>query len=388
MTSHNRWAWVEIDLDAVAHNVRTLRSIIAPAALSAVVKANGYGHGARAIAQCALDSGATGLCVALVAEGVALRDAGIEAPILVLSEQPPELVDTLVRYQLTATVYTEQYASMLATSVGFGSSGYPVHIKVDTGMQRVGVPAGQAIDLIRSVMSLAPRLSVEGLYTHLACADEPSFHPNREQLDTFSELIGDLQQLGISIPCLHAANSAGAVAIAEARFSLVRVGIALYGISPGRGVDHLVGDLRPVMSLHARVSYVKRVSAGSHVSYGWRHRFDRDTTLATLPIGYADGVPRRLGTLPDRPGADVLIGGRRCPIVGVVTMDQLMVDVGDHDVSIGDQAVLIGGQGDQLVRVEEWADRLGTIGYEIVCAISNRVPRVVRGGTVGLSIEG
>ena len=163
---------------------------------------------------------------------------------------------------------------------------------------------------------------------------------------------------------------------------MVRTGIAIYGISPGPGVDHLTNDLRPVMSLRAKVSLVKRAPAGTHVSYGWRHRFDRATTLATVPIGYADGVPRRLGTLSDLPGTDVLIGGRRCPIVGVVTMDQLMVDVGDADVAVGDEVVLIGRQGEHMIRAEDWASRLGTIGYEIVCGISSRVPRVLRSRSI------
>jgi alanine racemase len=180
---------------------------------------------------------------------------------------------------------------------------------------------------------------------------------------------------------VHAANSAGGLALVKARFDLVRAGIAIYGISPGPGVDHLAAALRPVMSLTARIGQVKHVAAGEHVSYGWRHRFESDTVIATVPIGYADGVPRRLGTLHDCRGADVLIGGRRCPIVGVVTMDQVMVDVGpdaDSAVAVGDEVVLIGRQGEHVVTADDWAQRLGTIGYEIVCGISARVPRHVR----------
>ncbi|MFP5488796.1 MAG: alanine racemase, partial [Acidimicrobiia bacterium] len=213
------------------------------------------------------------------------------------------------------------------------------------------------------------------IFTHLACADEPERPANDEQLDVFDRVLDDLG--AAAPPVVHAANSAAALALPRARRSLVRCGIALYGISPGAGVDHLVGELRPALRLVARASFVKRVAAGSHVSYGWRHRTDRDTTLVTVPIGYADGVPRRLGTLPDRPGADVLVRGRRCPIVGVVTMDQLVVDVGDATVEVGDEVVLIGEQGDDRITAEEWAERLGTIGYEIVCGIGSRVPRVV-----------
>jgi alanine racemase len=232
-----------------------------------------------------------------------------------------------------------------------------------------------------------PALRIGGVFTHLACADEPAAASNAAQLAEFESVLGLLGELGVdrsgpARPVVHAANSAGALAVPESRYDLVRAGIAIYGISPGRGVDDLAADLRPVMSLRARVSHVKHVSAGDGVSYGLRHRFERDTVVATVPIGYADGVPRRLGTLQDRPGADVLIGGRRRPIVGVVTMDQLMVDVGGTpDVAVGEEVVLIGRQDEQLIRAEEWAERLGTIGYEIVCGISARVPRRVHPAT-------
>jgi len=223
------------------------------------------------------------------------------------------------------------------------------------------------------------------VFTHLACADEPSHPATAEQLARLDVVLAELDAAGLAPPLVHAANSAGALAHPDARRSFVRAGIALYGISPGPGVAHQATALRPAMSLRARVSHVKPVVAGSHVSYGWRHRFERDTTLATLPIGYADGVPRRLGTLPDRPGGDVLIGGHRCPIVGVVTMDQLTVDVAPvvdagGQVAVGDEAVLLGAQGDERIGADEWADRLGTIAYEIVCSIGARVPRRVLGG--------
>jgi alanine racemase len=378
-----RWAWAEVDLTAIEHNVRTLRDAVAPAGLWAVVKADGYGHGATDVAQAALAAGATGLCVALTTEGVALRGAGIAAPILVLSQQPPAEIPLLVGHGLTPTVDTAGYADALAAAAaeaGAGGDRLGVHVKVDTGMQRVGVVAADAADLVARVAAL-PQLAVDGVYTHLACADVPGHEANDEQLALFDAVIAELDRRNLHPPLVHAANSAGAVAIPAARRSFVRAGIAMYGISPGALVDHLLAGLRPALSLRARVSHVKRVRAGSHVSYGWRHRFERDTTVATVPIGYADGVPRRLGTLPDRPGADVLVGGRRCPIVGVVTMDQLMVDVGDGHVDVGDEVVLIGRQGDDTVRAEDWAERLGTIGYEIVCGITSRVPRITVRGT-------
>jgi alanine racemase len=376
-----RWAWADIDLAALANNVAFMREAVQPAGVWAVVKADGYGHGASTIARAALGAGAEGLCVALTAEGVALREAGVTAPILVLSQQPPDEVATLVRHGLTPTVYEPGYADALAAAASAaGAATVGVHVKVDTGMQRVGAAPVDTPTLVDHVRGRTT-LDLAGVYTHLACADDPGHRANAEQLDAFAAVLAELDRRGTRPRFVHAANSAAALTLRVARHSFVRAGIALYGISPGPGVGSVADRLMPVMSLHARVTFVKRVAAGSHVSYGWKHRFERDTTVATLPLGYADGVPRRLGTLPDRPGADVLINGRRCPIVGVVTMDQTLVDVGHiGDVAVGDEAVLIGSQGGETVRAQDWADRLGTIGYEIVCAITARVPRVVVGG--------
>jgi alanine racemase len=222
-------------------------------------------------------------------------------------------------------------------------------------------------------------LRLAGVWTHLAMADDPADEFTREQLDLFDEVLANIPPETLrDVPAIHAANSAAALAHPDAHRTLVRAGIAIYGISPGPGVDDLCVDLRPAMSVRALVSHVKQVRSASRISYGLRHRFTRDTTVATIPIGYADGVPRRLFAV----GGEVLIGGRRCPIVGVVTMDQLMVDCGDADVRVGDEVVLIGEQdgptGSDRIRAEDWASLLDTIGYEIVCGISSRVPRVPR----------
>jgi alanine racemase len=381
MSTPERWAWAEVDLDALAHNVGVVAAAAAPATVWAVVKADGYGHGAAIVAERALEAGAGGLCVALAAEALELRDAGITAPILVLSQQPGDWLRPLIEAGVAITAYTAEHVDDVAGAARAVGRAVEVHVKVDTGMHRVGADPGSVRSLVERVNSHAPALQLSGLYTHLACADQPDAAANAHQLAGFRAVLDDVRAAGGEMPVLHAANSAGALALADARFDLVRAGIAIYGISPGPGVDHLTADLRPVMSLRARVSLVKRVPAGDHVSYGWRHQFASDTVVATVPIGYADGVSRRLGTMPDRPGADVLIGGRRHPIVGVVTMDQLMVDVGEAgSVAVGDEVVLIGRQGEHLIRAEDWAERLGTIGYEIVCGISSRVPRVHRSG--------
>jgi alanine racemase len=370
-----RWGWAEIDVPAIVHNVGHLRRTVAPAGVWAVVKADGYGHGAVTVARAALRAGAEGLCVALVQEGVELRAAGLDAPILVLSEQPPEQVPAMLAHRLTPVVYTQTYIEACDAAAD-ADAPVDVHLKLDTGMQRVGAAPDDAVRLARSI-DAAAGLRLAGVSTHLALADEPARPVSIEQLAAFDDALAAVEAARGPVPIVHTANSAGALAWPAARRSFARVGIATYGISPGPGVDDLAAPLRPVLALKARVSYVKRVRAGTHVSYGWRHRFDRDTAIATVPLGYADGVPRRLGTLPDRPGADVLIGGRRCPIVGVVTMDQFLVDVGDAGVEVGDEVVLIGTQAGERIRAEDWAERLGTIGYEIVCGISQRVPRVI-----------
>jgi len=373
-----RWAWVDVDLDAVRHNVEHLRSVVAPSTLWAVVKGDGYGHGAVEVAQAALDAGAEGLCVALVQEGVELRDAGIVAPILLLSEQPIDAVDDIVRYRLMATVYSVPFIDAIAEAArARGVRGIPVHLKIDTGMQRVGVQVDEVAGVKAALEAQHPSLLLVGVFTHLALADEPDDDFTTIQLSRFDAALVDVfgSVTATSHVLVHAANSAGALAHPAARRSFVRAGIAIYGISPGHRLDSLCDELRPALSLKARVSYVKRAVAGSSISYGQRHTFERDTTVATVPIGYADGVSRRLFEV----GGEVLVGGRRRRIVGVVTMDQLMVDCGDDSVAVGDEVVLIGDQdgpdGPQRIRAADWADLLGTIGYEVVCGIGPRVPR-------------
>ncbi len=363
----SRWAWADVDVDAVRHNVELLCSIAAPAAVWAVVKADAYGHGAVPVARAALRGGATGLCVALVQEGVSLREAGFDCPILVLSEQPATELVEAVRAELDLTVYS--YAQLEAIAVA-GGRDHPVHLKIDTGMRRVGAAADEALGLAAAISgSIAVRLA--GVCTHLAVADEPADAFTAVQIEAFEDVLTALAVAGYHPPLVHAANSAATLAHPRSHFGMVRAGIAIYGISPGAALDQLTAGLRPALSLRSRVSHVKQVRAGDRISYGLRHRFDGNTIVATLPLGYADGVPRRLFAC----GGDVLIGGRRRPIVGVVTMDQMMVDCGADSVTVGDEAVLIGRQGGEAISATEWADRLGTIGYEVVCGISSRIAR-------------
>ena len=366
-----RWAWAEIHTGLISHNVAIVAQRTAPVQVWAVVKANGYGHGAVPVANAALAGGATGLCVAIVDEGVALRRAGITAPILLLSEQPPELADLIVGYQLTPTVTTTRGAAVLAASAAAADQTIKVHIKVDTGMHRVGVAPNETVSLA-SFVSSYESLTIEGVYTHFAVADDPSHPANAAQLSAFNTVLENLSSRGINPPLVHAANSAAALANESSRFTMVRLGIAMYGLRPGTGVAELCAGLIPAMSLKARVSAVRWVEAGEAVSYGLVRPLTKGSLIATVPIGYADGVPRALG----RTNIQVLLNGVPRTIAGTITMDQLMIDCeSDSSVMVGDEVVLIGKQGEHSVTADDWAEALGTIGYEIVCGISPRIFR-------------
>jgi len=366
-----RWAWAEVHTGLISHNVAIVAQRTAPVQVWAVVKANGYGHGAIQVANAALAGGAAGLCVAIVDEGVALRRAGIIAPILLLSEQPPELSDLIIGYQLTPTATTTRGAAVLAASAAAADQTISVHIKVDTGMHRVGVAPNEVVSLA-SFISSYESLTIEGVYTHFAVADDPSHPANASQLSAFNTVLDNLSSRGINPPLVHAANSAAALANEPSRFTMVRLGIAMYGLRPGLGVVELCAGLIPAMSLKARVSAVRWVEAGEAVSYGLVRPLTKGSLIATVPIGYADGVPRALG----RTNVQVLLNGVPRTIAGTITMDQLMLDCeSDSSVTVGDEVVLIGKQGEHSVTADDWAEALGTIGYEIVCGISPRIFR-------------
>ncbi len=373
-----RPAWAEIDLDAVRHNARLLADLVAPAELCAVVKAWGYGHGPARVARAAIEGGATWLAVALVEEGSQLRAAGITVPILLLSEPQPAAMADVVRSRLTPTIYTGEGMEAVTDQVAAHgiSEPFPVHVKVDTGMHRVGATPDDAVTLARRVAE-EPVLALDGVWTHLAVADEIGSPDTDVQLARFRSTLDRLAEQGIRPRLVHAANSAGALFHPASRFDMVRCGISLYGLAPASGLaaEPASARLRPAMSLRARVSFVKEVDAGERLSYGLRYRVPVRTVVATVPMGYADGVSRALSST----GGQVLIGGRRLPIAGTVTMDQVLVDCGPGaDVAAGDAVVLLGRQGDEEITAWEWADRVGTISYEVVCGVGPRVPRVYR----------
>jgi len=370
----------EVDLDAIAHNVGVLLDRAGGAAVCAVVKADGYGHGAVPVAQAALAGGATWLGVAHVEEGRALRSAGIDAPILVLSEcgTDPEVLDAALACDLHLTAYRPAFLDALGERVRqVGAPPAPVHLKVDTGMRRVGCEPHDAVGLARRVVG-DPHLRLAGTMTHLAVADEPGNVGTDAQLGRFEDVLADLDRAGIDPGVRHAANSAGTLLHPRSHLDLVRAGIAVYGIPPAPVLSG-VAPLRPAMRWTSAVRFVKPVARGEGVSYGHRHVFEAPTVVATVPVGYADGVRRRLGLL----GGEVLVRGRRCPIVGVVTMDQLVVDVGDLPVEVGDEVVLVGAQDGDEITATEVALLLDTIAYEVTCAVSPRVQRRWSGGPGG-----
>lgn len=366
-----RPAWAEVDLPAIRHNAAVLAAHVAPASLCAVVKAGGYGHGAPEVARAALEGGATWLAVALVEEGHELREAGIDAPVLLLSEPAPSAMGEVVESRLTPTLYTFDGLSALLASVRGGP--FPVHVKVDTGMHRVGAAPVEAVRLATAVAS-EPALELEGFWTHFAVSDEVANPYTADQVAAFRAALAQLESAGIRPRILHAANSGGALWHPDSWFDLVRCGIALYGLAPDGALAALepASQLRPAMALKARVGYVKRVAAGERLSYGLRYQLDEESVVATVPLGYADGVTRGLSAA----GASLLVGGERRPIAGTVTMDQIMVDCGPtSNVAVGDEVVLFGRQGDAAITAWEWAELTGTIAYEVVCGISERVPR-------------
>ncbi len=372
-----RHAWITVDLDAIEQNTRLLRAAAPDSLLCAVVKADGYGHGSVQAAKAALAGGATWLGVALVEEGVTLRDAGITAPVLLLSEAPADAFPDALRAGLTPTVYTPAGVEAARSAVAAAASGpWPVHLKVDTGMHRVGVDPAAA-PTIAAQISGSPELVLGGTFTHLAVADAPKRPETEAQLDLFDQVISAITAAGIDPGLTHAANSAGTLLHKRAHRDLVRTGISLYGYPPDSTVAGLCPPLVPALALSSEVTMVRDLVAGDGISYGLCHKLTATARVAVVPLGYADGIDRSFGMA----GGEVLIGGRRCPVRGVVTMDQMVVEVPfGEDVQIGDEVVLLGSQGGESVTADEWARLLGTISYEVLCRFSSRVPRRYSGG--------
>jgi alanine racemase len=369
----------EIDLGAIHHNLKALQKLAGPSVrMLAAVKANAYGHGLVPVARQAVESGVHMLGVARMGEGVALRESGITAPILVFGYSPPDALETLLRYDLTPTVFSNATAEALSSGAASGGKRLPVHIKVDTGMGRIGLlPAcwrpgpGAAVPEIERIVRL-PGLVPEGIYTHFAAADSRDKTSARRQFERFTEILSTLADRGITFPLRHAANSGALIDMPEAHLDMVRPGIAVYGLYPSDEVDKSRIDLVPAMALKARIAQVKPVPAGFAVSYGSTYTTPAPTVIATVPVGYADGYRRALSSR-----GVMLVGGRRVPVVGRVCMDLTMLDVGGvPGVQAGDEAVILGAQGGESIPADEIAGWLGTINYEVVSTVMARVPRI------------
>jgi alanine racemase len=371
-------AWAEIDLDAIAWNVQSIRQFIGEGIeLFAVVKANAYGHGSIPVSQAALLAGASRVAVHRLVEALELRDGGIQAPILLMGYTPPDGASVVVDKSLTPSVISTEFAEALSRRAQAKGVSVPVHIKVDTGMSRYGVMPSEVVAFARQLKRL-PGILLEGIFTHFATADWLDQRYTLQQLDVFNQVLSELKAAGIQIPLVHVANSAGLAARRESYFSAVRPGLLLYGLPPSSEWPAPF-ELKPTLTVKSRVSRVADLPAGSAVSYGRTYIAAQPTRAALIPVGYGDGYPRALSNR-----ASVLIHGQRAPIIGRVCMDQFVVDIaGIENVRQDDEVVLIGRQGDETISVQELADMEGTIQHEIIARLSARLVRVyLRGGNV------
>lgn len=368
-----RAAWAEVDLDALAHNMREVKRLAAKNALvTAVIKADGYGHGAKKIAQTLLDNGADRFAIAVLDEGIELRRAGFKVPMLILGFTDGERSEEIVANELEQAVYSWDLAEALSKEAVRQGKTVKVHIKVDTGMGRIGLkPNSDSVQLVKRISQL-PNLAIEGIFTHFAVADAVDKAYTEGQYEKFNWICNELEKENVKINVRHCGNSATIIDLPDMHMDMVRAGIVLYGLKPSDEVMLDKLELKQVMSLKVRITHVKEIEAGQSVSYGRKFIADRKTVVASLPIGYADGYTRMLSGK-----AEALVKGRRVPVVGRICMDQCMIDVtGIEDVKVGDEVVLFGKQEGGFIHIDELADKLGTINYEIVCMIGKRVPRV------------
>ncbi len=366
-----RHAWVEIDLAAIRHNLQEVKRLVGSGVdILAVVKAEAYGHGAIPVAKTAIASGASWLGVAMPEEGIELRKAGIATPILIFGPVQADQVGPVVQYGLTIAIC--DWESALAMSGEASRTGKPafVHLKVDTGMGRVGVQPDDAVEFMRKANEL-PGLKITGVFSHLATADERDKQYAKHQIQVFAGTVEALKAVGLLPEKVHLANSAGIMEFPESHFNMVRPGIILYGLYPSNEIDRGKALLKPALALKTRVSFVKRLPAGSGISYGQKYHTQKESTIATIPVGYADGWSRILTNK-----AEAIVNGKKYPIVGSICMDQCMIDLGDDTVEIGEEVVLIGESGGEKISADSLAEKLGTINYEVICMLSNRLPRV------------
>jgi alanine racemase len=369
---HRQRAWVEVDLAALAHNIRTLKAWLNPQTkLMAVVKADAYGHGAATVAQISLAHGADSLAIATLAEGVELREAGIAAPILVLGAvNAVEDIQAIAAWNLEATICDAEQAIVFNRTLARLGTPLPVHLKLDTGMSRLGTNWQEAVAFVSLVNSL-PNLKIVSIYSHFATADEGDRSIMELQHHRFQVAMAQLQAAGLNPPQVHLANSAATLGDRSTHYDLVRVGLALYGLYPAAHLNRVL-ELKPVLQVKAKITQVKTIPPGEGVSYGRKFITEEATKIAVVSIGYADGVPRNLSNQ-----LQGIIAGQLASQVGAITMDQLMLRV-DHlpQVQPGDIVTLIGHQGNLSITADDWANTLDTISWEILCGFKHRLPRI------------
>jgi len=372
--------WAEINLDHLAHNVAQIRARVGPEVkIAAVVKANGYGHGSLEISGVLLESGVDVIAVSSSNEAIEIRKEYKKAQTMVLGYIPEENSEEAIRFGVIQTVVSYEQArhiSMTAEKLGMGVS---VHIKIDSGMNRIGfTPDEDALAAILAIAQL-PNIKINGIYSHFAVSDERDKTFTRHQFDVFNRFVARLDKAGLAIPIRHISNSAAIIDSPEMNLSMVRPGIILYGVYPSKEVNHQLLSLKPVMTLKARISFIKTLPEDGGISYGLSYRAKAGQRIATIPIGYADGYTRLLSNK-----GQVIVRGQKAPIVGTICMDQCMIDVTDvAGVSVGDEVVLFGEAQGLDIAVDEVAEKSGKISYELLCAVGRRVPRVyISGGRI------
>ncbi|WP_426350124.1 alanine racemase [Alloiococcus sp. CFN-8] len=367
-----RYVWAEIDLDALAHNMREIKKASKSEEVMAVVKADAYGHGAIDVAPVLLENGATSLAVAVISEALELRRAGIEAPIMILGHTPLEYAEEIVAYDIQQTVFSFDYAQELSKEAQRQNKKVRLHIALDTGMGRIGfLPTEESIEEIINISKLT-NVSIMGVFSHFSSADEENKSYTKEQLQKFLSFIEELKKRGINPKILHIANSAAIIDLPDTHFHEVRPGIILYGYLPSKEVNNKVLDIKPVLTLKAKIVHIKTLEKDMYVSYGRIFKTERKSIIATLPLGYADGYTRLLTNK-----AKAIVGGKLVPVVGRICMDQCMLDITDvPSLKVGDEVILLGEDKGVHFNAEDIADLLGTINYEVLCMLGSRVPRV------------
>ena len=377
MSGKNR-TWVEIDLDTLGQNIREIKKHLKPhVRLMGIVKANAYGHGAVEVAETLLENGADCLGVALVDEAEELRKAGFRVPILLLGNSFEDDIETIIESDIMPAVSDVAFAEKLAVAASKRRKEVKVHIKIDTGMSRVGFLADNQENLentCRDIVKISrfPGIRIDGMFTHFATADAECEDYTVMQYNRFVNCVEKLKEKGVNIPVKHACNSAALVKFPHMQFDMVRAGIIVYGMYPSKEFDRQSIRLVPAMTFKSRISHIKTVEAGTSFSYGGTYISDKSLTVATVPVGYADGYSRNLSN-----NAEMLIGEEKVSQIGRICMDQCMIDVTKvNNINVGDEVTLFGGEGDQKVTVDDIAERLGTINYEVTCAVGRRVPRI------------